>query len=255
MKVNLASILLILTYALPLGGFMVTFTLFYLGDDSFNGTKQTPDVPLSFLSDSINYYPGQNIGALIISTGAAFLVSVMLVRHHEINLRAKQFLPSTSPKRVTVRRVQVAALVIGIIAAIGSNGVAAFQEHVNMTVHLSMAGLFFGGGTLYILLHVYLDIALQLESKCLRTLRLMQGIVLIFTTALTLVFNRIHVKDADEARVFIQISAGFEISTFLIYLSYFMSHHANFKKLDISLRADDMYPSHPAGRPLIDKRV
>jgi len=195
MALKVANTVVALVYVIPLCGFLTTFSLFYAGvnNNTMNqqmnlshqaiGAGLVPEYAISFLSDTINFYPTSNIGAMFISIAAFFFLLTFFIRHIEVNKKAAERLRGPlAGKRANVRRIQIAAAVLGACSGFGAVGVAAFQEHINIVVHLAMAGLFFLLGTLYCCLQTAIDLIMKLESKRVRLTRLLVCSFMIIST-------------------------------------------------------------------------
>eukprot|EP00297_Palpitomonas_bilix_P009801 CAMPEP_0113867804 /NCGR_PEP_ID=MMETSP0780_2-20120614/626_1 /TAXON_ID=652834 /ORGANISM="Palpitomonas bilix" /LENGTH=283 /DNA_ID=CAMNT_0000852795 /DNA_START=102 /DNA_END=953 /DNA_ORIENTATION=+ /assembly_acc=CAM_ASM_000599 len=248
MALKVANTVVALVYVIPLCGFLTTFSLFYAGvnNNTMNqqmnlshqaiGAGLVPEYAISFLSDTINFYPTSNIGAMFISIAAFFFLLTFFIRHIEVNKKAAERLRGPlAGKRANVRRIQIAAAVLGACSGFGAVGVAAFQEHINIVVHLAMAGLFFLLGTLYCCLQTAIDLIMKLESKRVRLTRLLVCSFMIISTIVL-----VAPKPGVEKAIANQLSAGFEILTFILYMVFFATYHVNFRHLDISLAMDDV---------------
>mmetsp|Transcript_21172 Transcript_21172/g.55055 ORF Transcript_21172/g.55055 Transcript_21172/m.55055 type:complete len:128 (+) Transcript_21172:546-929(+) len=106
---------------------------------------------------------------------------------------------------------------------------------------MAMAGTFFLLGTLYCLLQVLIDFLLKLETLCLRVFRLAACIIMVVST---MVF--VAPKPWMDRRAALDISAAFEILTFIAYLLFFASHHVNFRHLDVTVAVSDVRASSEA---------
>ena len=58
---------------------------------------------------------------------------------------------------MTSRRLNRIALTFGIFCAVGCSGVAAFQQHLYLIVHLVFAAMFFFSGVIYINMIAYME--------------------------------------------------------------------------------------------------
>jgi hypothetical protein len=108
------------------------------------------DNKVIFLSATIDYPPMSCIGSL----GLMFGSILLLVCSFLIFMRNKDLMRSGD---MTSRKLNRAALVLAVLTAFGCSGVAAFQQHLYLIVHLVFAGLFFISGVVYINVIVYME--------------------------------------------------------------------------------------------------
>jgi hypothetical protein len=123
--------------------FAVTYPLTY-------SEVSKTDNKLIFLSASIDYPPMSCIGSL----GLMFGSILLLICSFLIFMRNKDLMRSGD---MTSRKLNRAALVLAVLSALGCSGVAAFQQHLYIIVHLVFAGMFFISGVAYINVIVYME--------------------------------------------------------------------------------------------------
>jgi hypothetical protein len=123
--------------------FAVTYPLTY---------DELPDTDgrVIFLSSTIDYPPMSCIGSLGLMIGSAFVLMCSIL----IFLRNKDLMRSGD---MTSRKLNRVGLVLSLFISVGCAGVAAFQQHLYIVLHLVFAGLFFFSGVLYINLIVYME--------------------------------------------------------------------------------------------------
>ena len=101
------------------------------------------DNKVIFLSSTIDYPPMSCIGSL----GLMFGSILLLVCSFLIFMRNKKLVSSGDMRSRKLNRVSLA---LAIISAVGCSGVAAFQQHLYIIIHLVFAAMFFIFGVAYI---------------------------------------------------------------------------------------------------------
>lgn len=108
------------------------------------------DNKVIFLSSTIDYPPMSCIGSL----GLMFGSILQLVCSFLIFMRNRDLMRSGD---MTSRRLNRIALVFAVLTAVGCSGVASFQQHVYIVIHLVFAGMFFFSGVIYINMIAYME--------------------------------------------------------------------------------------------------
>ena len=108
------------------------------------------DDKVIFLSATIDYPPMSCIGSLGLMLGSILLLLVSFL----IFMRNKDLMRSGD---MTSRKLNRAALILAVFTSVGCSGVAAFQQHLYLIVHLVFAGMFFFSGVVYINMIAYME--------------------------------------------------------------------------------------------------
>ena len=158
----------LLTFVLPVITFCVSYYV------SFK--EHTMHYPLFFLSKSIDGEPASSAGSLGLGLSSVAFSSLVLLRALSIECHiadteaeggefgavfcGRRFFTSVSE----VRRVNRHGAYLGLVSALGCMGVGAVQIHIDLTLHLFFAGLFFACGGFFCLVQLILDFAVRRSS-------------------------------------------------------------------------------------------
>jgi hypothetical protein len=206
------------------------------------------DNKVIFLSSTIDYPPMSCIGSL----GLMFGSILLLICSFLIFMRNKKLVSSGDMRS---RKLNKVALALAVISAVGCSGVAAFQQHLYIIVHLVFAGMFFIFGVAYINVVAHMERWRDehtLSCKIRRVIAIMSIIVgasgeraLRFVSlALLLIIHAgiaavqvMNYKLGHEYKNLIsQVGAGVEIFVFLSLLAFFSTFVFEFKTISLDFQ-------------------
>mmetsp|Transcript_5692 Transcript_5692/g.10859 ORF Transcript_5692/g.10859 Transcript_5692/m.10859 type:complete len:341 (-) Transcript_5692:98-1120(-) len=129
--------------------FIVCYLITYL-------TKENVNVPIMFLSSTIDHFPESAIGSFGLTIIVVLFVPVVTIRYIFLKRVVTRFI-SDDRKRERLIKINRWLKYAGYTGAFGCFGVATVQYHHCPNLHLSLAALFFVCGGVFILGHTYLS--------------------------------------------------------------------------------------------------
>eukprot|EP01116_Phalansterium_solitarium_P022231 TRINITY_DN7267_c0_g1_i2.p2 TRINITY_DN7267_c0_g1~~TRINITY_DN7267_c0_g1_i2.p2 ORF type:complete len:252 (-),score=78.26 TRINITY_DN7267_c0_g1_i2:1046-1801(-) len=146
----------------PIAMFTTTYGIYF-------ATPQPNKHIVPFLSDTLDYAPGSCIGGLGLSISANLAVLAIVLKWRHVSQCIK--LSSNGDKVPSLHRLNNGALVVGLIALVGLQGVGAFQYHVYRPGHVWFAFQYFASIVVYMGLITRLDHKIAYESRGILILR------------------------------------------------------------------------------------
>ena len=206
----------------------ITFCITY----AVSISNKTARYPYYFLSSTIDFPPGSNIGSFGLGLSSIVFFIWPFVRF----LCVKWALANRAPhgRRVGlkicgkmrlankgVRVLNTVSLVLGSAAAIGALGVASFQAHADLTVHLVFAGIFFVCGGAYVALQMLMDFVLPSATYTERKIRLavISLFPIMFVVGL-IIHSKYAAGEAFDRKDIIFLGAIAEITTLVLYMIF-----------------------------------
>jgi len=181
-----------------------------------------------FLSSSIDKPPAANIGTLGLSVSLTIIAVVIFIKHKCVSKQLRGIWTFTHRM----------SLSFGLLSYIGGMGVAAYQHHLDKTLHLLFAGIFFISAVVHMTFEVILMSVLKLDGP--RALRFRQVLVVMClvlcpTMIGCLFYSRRFTRFSPEHLLFRDLSASAEIMMFVSLLLYFASYYSTFWNLNLVL--------------------
>ncbi|GMH98413.1 hypothetical protein TrVE_jg1011 [Triparma verrucosa] len=183
-----------------------------------NGDMQ---YPYYFLSSSLDFSPASCFGSFGLSPVSFLLPIIGWVRYEQV-------------REVTKSKVNRVMVVSTFVSAIGAHGVASFQAHNWMLVHLFFAFLFFGGGLLVVGSVVVTDhfcsgFGTVLMRNYRRFAAVMVGCCLASMGVVAVLFVGLGGECGDVCQKAQFVNAVFEITVMVLMLSFYVSFIPEFR--------------------------
>ena len=207
-----------------------TFTLAYI----ISATNGTMEYPYYFLSSSIDFAPASCIGSFGLSPVIITCVPIIAwVRYEQVREAQKR---NTKANKLMV--------VAAFVSAIGGHGVASFQAHHGMPIHLFFACLFFGGGSVVSTMSLVTDYYCPAFGKpSMRLLRKVLGVFVLLMMATMGFIGNFKIThspcwdvergsgcvDSSSYLHWQFVNAWFEIGVFVGLLSFYVTFLPEFK--------------------------
>ncbi|GMI14854.1 hypothetical protein TrLO_g12328 [Triparma laevis f. longispina] len=179
------------------------------------------EYPYYFLSSSLDFSPASCFGSFGLSPVSFLLPIIGWVRYEQVREVTKSI----------INRIMVMS---SFVSAIGAHGVASFQAHNWMTVHLFFAFLFFGGGSLVVVCAVTTDyycssFGTALMRNYRRFAAAVVGCCLTALCTLAVLFIPPGGECDKTCQKFQFINAILEITVMVLMLSFYVSFIPEFQ--------------------------
>jgi len=173
-----------------------------------------------FISSTIDYPPESCIGTLGLNITVILFVLVTLIRYKEVKLLIFEKEQQTKATRNGLRRLNVFNAMLGLAVSFCLSGVAAFQYHAVLHVHVFFACSFYLGGLIHAWISWILELKLTHSKRCATICRLI-CIILSSACLVPYIIGQIEAHQLDKSTR-ITIGATAEIVMTATFMFFFL---------------------------------